>query len=241
VRRAGRALALVVAVVGLTGCGNALLPESVTDQSARSHALWKTFLTIALVIMAIVYGLILWCILRYRRRRRDDGSAPDQRQYVIPVEIFYTVVPVLIVAVLWALSVSVERRLTRNDPHPDLVVDVVGFQWQWQFTYEGTPVVTTGVPGAQPTLVLPVGRTVRLHLRTQDVIHSFWVPQFLTKRDLTPAVENNVDVRVMRPGTWPGVCSEFCGLDHWKMTFQVKAVDAATFDEWIARGGGAPP
>jgi cytochrome c oxidase subunit 2 len=241
-RRRGTALAgLVAAVVVLTGCGHALLPGSVTDQSAKTPALWKTFVAIAVVILVLVYGLILWTVLKYRRRRRDDGSAPSQKQYIVPLEIMYTAIPLVIVAVLWGLSVAVEHRLTATTDRPDLKVDVVGFQWQWQFNYEGTPVVVTGVPGDRPTLVLPVGRTVQLHLRTQDVIHSFWVPQFLDKRDLTPGVDNKVDVKITRAGRWDGVCSEFCGLDHWKMSFQVEAVDGATFDAWIAKGGGPPP
>jgi cytochrome c oxidase subunit II len=117
---------------------------------------------------------------------------------------------------------------------------VVGFQWQWQFSYGGTPVVVTGVPGKDPVLVLPTGRTVRLELSSPDVVHSFWVPHFIEKRDLIPRVDNAIDVRVTQPGQWAGVCSEFCGLDHTKMRFRVQAVPGPQFDSWLASGGTTP-
>ena len=93
------------------------------------------------------------------------------------------------------------------------------------------------MPGRPPTLVLPVDRTVRLKLIADDVIHSFWVPSFLEKRDLIPGVDNEIDVNVIEPGEWSGVCSEFCGLDHWKMNFSLRAVPPEEFDEWVRAGG----
>jgi cytochrome c oxidase subunit 2 len=87
--------------------------------------------------------------------------------------------------------------------------------------------------------VLPVDRTVRLKLVADDVIHSFWVPSFLEKRDLIPGVENEIDVNLIEPGEWSGVCSEFCGLDHWKMNFSLRAVPAEEFDAWVRAGGEA--
>ena len=105
---------------------------------------------------------------------------------------------------------------------PDLVVEVVGFQWQWQFTYADSGIVVTGTPdGGLPVLVLPVDRTTRLDLRTTDVNHSFWVPRFLNKRDLIPGVDNAIDVTPTETGTYDGVCAEFCGLDHGRMRFAV--------------------
>jgi cytochrome c oxidase subunit 2 len=235
-RRRGRlALLAGASTLLLAGCGNLGMPSPVTSQGTESRDLWRIFVWTALVIGAIVYGLIVFVVVRYRRRR--SAGEPDQRQYVVPVEIIYTAVPLVIVGVLLGLSIRTENNVTAMKTDPDLTVHVVGFQWQWQFSYDGTPVTVTGVPGKEPVLVLPVGRTVRLDLSTPDVIHSFWVPHFIEKRDLIPRVDNAIDVNILEAGQWPGVCSEFCGLDHKAMRFSVKAVPAAEFDSWLASGG----
>jgi cytochrome c oxidase subunit II len=237
-----RRAALLVLLVASAGCGGDLgLPSPVTSQGAKSRDLWRIFVVIAVVIGLIVYGLIVFVVIRYRRRRAHEGLIPSQRQYNIPIEIVYTAIPIVIVGVLLGLSIRTERDVTSTSDHPDLTVKVVGFQWQWQFAYQGTPVVITGVPGKDPVLVLPTDRTVRLELSSPDVVHSFWVPHFIEKRDLIPAVDNAIDVRVTQPGRWDGVCSEFCGLDHTKMRFSVQAVPGPEFDTWLASGGTTTP
>jgi cytochrome c oxidase subunit 2 len=240
-RGAGRA-GLLALVLVLAGCGGDLgLPSPVTSQGAESRDLWRIFVVIAVVIGLIVYGLIVFVLIRSRRRRARDELMPSQRQYNVPIEIVYTAIPIVIVGVLLGLSIRTERHVTSTSDHPDLRVKVVGFQWQWQFAYQGSPVVVTGVPGKDPVLVLPTDRTVRLELSSPDVVHSFWVPHFIEKRDLIPAVDNAIDVKVTEPGRWDGVCSEFCGLDHTKMRFSVQAVPGPQFDAWLASGGTATP
>jgi len=234
-RRTAFALLVGASALLLAGCGNLGMPSPVTSQGTESRDLWRIFVWTAIVIGAIVYGLIVFVVVRYRRRRSAGG--PDQRQYVVPVEIIYTAVPLVIVGVLLGLSIRTENNVTATRKDPDITVHVVGFQWQWQFSYDGTPVTITGVPGKEPVLMLPVGRTVRLDLSTPDVIHSFWVPHFIEKRDLIPRVDNAIDVNIIEVGEWAGVCSEFCGLDHTAMRFSVKAVPAAEFDSWLASGG----
>ena len=117
---------------------------------------------------------------------------------------------------LFAFTLVAQERIVDVDDDPDLVVDVTGFEWSWQFDYPDDGVTVTGTPEQPPELVLPVGRTVRMNLRTEDVIHSFWVPEFLGKRDLIPRVDNEIDVTSPRKGTWTGRCAEYCGLDHWR-------------------------
>jgi cytochrome c oxidase subunit II len=234
-RRTAFALLVGASTLLLAGCGNLGMPSPVTSQGTESRDLWRIFVWTAIVIGAIVYGLIVFVVVRYRRRR--SAGEPDQRQYVVPVEIIYTAVPLVIVGVLLGLSIRTENNVTATRKDPDITVHVVGFQWQWQFSYDGTPVTITGVPGKEPVLMLPVGRTVRLDLSTPDVIHSFWVPHFIEKRDLIPRVDNAIDVNIIEAGEWAGVCSEFCGLDHTAMRFRVKAVPAAEFDSWLADGG----
>ena len=235
-------LAVLGAAAVLAGCSSTLgAPEAVTEQGDTFIALWRGFLITAAVIGLIVYGLIIYVLVRYRRRKGDDpDQIPSQRRYQIPLEIIYTIVPVIIVAVLFAVTVAGENKFTRTDPDPDLTVQVIGFQWQWQFNYLDaagsgpTGVQVSGSAETTPELVLPVGRTVRFNLVANDVNHSFWVPEFLEKRDLIPGVDNDIDIDITEPGEWVGRCAEFCGLDHWKMDFTVRAVSPDEFDAWLA-------
>jgi cytochrome c oxidase subunit 2 len=236
-RRAAASVVLVASsVVLLAGCGNLGMPHPVTEQGTESRDLWRIFVWVALVIGALVYALVVFVVVRYRRRRSD--GEPSQQQYHVPVEIVYTALPLVIVGVLLGLSIRTERKVTATSDNPDLTVRVIGFQWQWQFIYEGSNVTITGLPGKDPVLVLPVGETVRLELESPDVVHSFWVPHFIEKRDLIPRVDNAIDVNITEEGEWAGVCSEFCGLNHTAMRFSVRAVTPADFQTWLASGGG---
>jgi cytochrome c oxidase subunit 2 len=156
----------------------------------------------------------------------------------------------VIVTFLWFTSWQTQDEITSLSDDPDLEVEVVGFQWQWQFRYqEGDEVPTAFDVDADsdpsmepPEMVLPVGSTVHLHLVANDVIHSFWVPEFLEKRDLVPEIENTIEVVVTEEGEWTGRCAEFCGLNHWQMYFSVRAVPLEEFRAWVAdssSSGGA--
>jgi cytochrome c oxidase subunit 2 len=159
---------------------------------------------------------------------------------MVKLEIFYTVIPLAIVAVLFTLNLDAQRDLSRLSRDPAVKVDVKGFQWQWRFRYPGEHVTVTGTPDRPAELVLPVGETVRFHLVATDVIHSFWVPEFLEKRDLIPGVDNRIEVYVKRPGTWVGRCAEYCGLSHWQMSFTVRAVAPAEFARWSRAAAALP-
>jgi len=142
---------------------------------------------------------------------------------------------VAIVAGLFAYTVTTENKVNALAPEPDLVIDVVGYQWGWTFTYRADGVTSVpGEDGSPAVLALPVGSTIQLDLVSPDVIHSFWVPEFLEKRDLIPGVHNAIDVNVTRTGTWTGRCAEFCGLDHWTMDFEVQAMSQPDFQSWLA-------
>ena len=150
----------------------------------------------------------------------------------MPLEIVYTIIPIVIVVVLLAFSWRAETRITEVAKDPAVEVRVVGYQWSWRFEYDGFTIEEDA--GTDPVLVLPVGHPANLELVAADVIHSFWVPDFLNKRDLIPGVENTITVRPTRAGTYPGRCAEFCGLDHWRMQFQVRVVPQDEFDRWVA-------
>jgi cytochrome c oxidase subunit 2 len=228
-----RSIGLVLSLAALAGCGlvdNA--GKGGTSQQGRDiFDLWQGSVIAALVVGGIVWLLIGWAFFRYRRR---GDLLPTQRQYIVPLEIVYTTVPIVIVAVLFALSYRTQRDVDALTSDPDLVVEVEGFQWQWQFHYVEEDITVTGNPDDPPVMVLPVDTTARLVLTSEDVIHSFYVPDFLFKRDVIPGLKNRVDVDVTDVGRYTGRCAEFCGLDHARMTFEVDAVTMDDFREWVA-------
>ncbi len=230
-------LGLVVAgglVATLAGCGSSFgIADPASEQADDVFGLWSPAVIAALAVGAFVWALIVWSVIRYRRR---SDALPTQVAENIPIEIAYTVVPILIVVVLFALGTATQRQITEKVADPDATVLVEGFQWSWRFTYEGSDVIVSGDGAGTngPELVLPVDQTTRLKLVSVDVIHSFWVPRFLSKRDLIPGVDNEVDVTPNELGTHQGRCAEFCGLDHWRMNFRVRVVSAADFDTWLA-------
>lgn len=221
-----------LAVVLLSGCSFEFGGgRGATDQGRDIFGLWQGSVIVGLLVGGLVWGLILFAILRYRRRNDD---LPNQTQYFVKLEVLYTVVPVVIVAVLFAFSYRTQTEVDTLTRDPDITIDVRGFQWQWQFRYRDDDITVTGVPEREPMMVLPVDRTTRLNLTSHDVIHSFYVPRFLVKRDVIPGVRNKVDVTPHDEGTYMGKCAEFCGLDHAKMTFTLRVVSMDEFRAWVA-------
>jgi cytochrome c oxidase subunit 2 len=202
-----------------------------TDEAEDIEALWDVFVALAAGICLLVAVLLLWCIVRYRRR---DDRLPRQVRHHTPTEVLYTFSPFVIVIGLFVGTWVTLESIERTD-EPDLVVDVIGFQWQWRFEYPDEGVAVIGTNEAPPTLVLPRASTVRFRLTSLDVIHSFWVPGFRFKRDLWPNEVQEFDVRIGdRTGTWhDGACAEFCGLDHASMRFSVRIVEEAEFVAWV--------
>jgi cytochrome c oxidase subunit II len=235
---------VVLSVVLLGGCSNVGLPSPVTSEGRQTSDLWKVFMGVAVVIGVTVLAVLLYALTRSGRQtsaratstdEQASAALPSQRQYQLRVETLLVIIPTIIVIVLLTLSARTTSAITKLSANPDETIEVIGFQWQWQFRYPTHNIVITGEPGTAPVLMLPTNRTVRLKLIANDVAHSFWVPKFLSKRDLIPGVRNEIDVHVEKNGTWSGVCSEYCGLDHWKMNFEVKAVDPATYDAWVSK------
>jgi cytochrome c oxidase subunit 2 len=223
----------VAAALALAGCDSTFGQHSpATKQAGSMSDLWRGSVMAALLVGAIVLSLIIFTVLRYRRRGR--GDEPSQRQYIVPLEIVYTVIPIVIVLVLFGFSWVVQDKVDALSDNPDVTIDVQGFQWQWQFHYRDEDVTVTGVPDRRPVMVLPVGETVRLVLTSRDVIHSFYVPSFLFKRDVIPTIKNQFDLQVEKAGTYRGYCAEFCGLNHARMTFTVRAVSKAEYADWVA-------
>src|SRR5918997_3649534 len=227
-----RLIAAVAAAAPLAGCDlpGFGAPDPKSEEGESIFSLWQGFFIASIFVALLVWGLIIFSIVRYRRRNEE---IPNQKPYNIPVEAVYTIAPVLVVAALFGFSVATERNATGLDPDPAAHIDVVGFQWSWQFVYTDEDITVTGEPGEPPEMVLPLGRPVQLELISNDVNHAFWVPDFLSKRDLIPGVENSITVTPTETGSYIGRCADFCGLDHWQMYFSVRVVPEDEYEAWI--------
>ena len=234
-RPRSRTLGVLAAVAILTACA----PESVTEQGRSVNRLYDFFTVAAAVIFTITAGLIAWSIARYRGRGEED--LPEQWHSNVPLEILWFAVPSVIVAVLFVVSMNSLDVLDEKVEAPEVTVAVEGFQWGWRFSYEGEDVVISGTAQDPdpPEIVLPVDETISFEVTGADVIHGFYVPKFLFKRDAIPGRTNRFDVTIEEPGVYDGKCAEFCGLLHSDMNFTISAVERAEFDRWLdeQRGG----
>ncbi len=244
------ALAGLVALLA-TGCsGDEVLrfgwPVGVTKESEDMRVLWTWSVIAALVVGVIVWGLIFWSVAFHRKKKTDGpGDLPRQFQYNVPLELFCVVLPLVMVCVLFFFTATTESKVLAEEPDPDVTVDVIAFQWNWEFDYPSAPkdangqvVKTVGSSSEIPILVLPVGKRIQYNLRSADVIHSFWVPEFHFKRDVFPDPEkNNQDPSfqntIDRAGAFVGRCAELCGTYHSGMNFEVRALPADQFDRYI--------
>lgn len=220
------------------GCSFAFgMPRGASDQAHQTFRLWQIFFVTAIPVAGIVYVLVAVAIVRFRRRRSDEpDSLGSQRSRNLPLELVYTIVPVLIVVVLFLLSLRTEERVTDVAPDPSLIVNVQAYAWGWRFTYpDGVTVVSppSGEFAAQPVFKLPLGETVRIVLTSNDTIHAFWVPAFLYKHDAIPGRTFDFDITPTQLGTFQGHCAEFCGLNHAYMNFKVNVVSPSAFKSWL--------
>lgn len=231
----GRAIAGAGVALALSACSTFGMPEGADRQGADIASLWRVLFVLSLIVAAVVYGLILWSVVRYRGRGRED--LPDQFRENLPLEVIYTAIPIAIVVVLWVLSYRTEQRVLALTDRPDLTVEVEAFAWGWRFTYPESGITVTSDPqGAPPELVLPLGRTTRIRLTSVDVIHAFYVPDLLFKRDALPGRVQEFDLSPVRLGSFHGACAEYCGLDHAFMSFTVRVLTPEAFDAWAKRG-----
>ena len=243
-------------------------PTGVTKQAERMRTLWTWSSVAALVVGAVVWGLIFWACARYRKK---SDVLPAQFKYHLPIEIAYSIAPFVIIAVLFYYTAITENYVDKLSKNPDTTVQVDAFKWNWQFEYQdkkyggtdaatgqtdaaaGNPVSTVGSSTEIPVLVLPVNKTVRIREVSKDVIHSFWVPEFLFKRDVIPYGTNN-DGTAIHPnqfeftatheGSFVGRCAELCGTYHSQMNFEVRVVSDSDYQNYLdalARIGSSDP
>jgi cytochrome c oxidase subunit 2 len=237
------------AVLTLSGCSDSIktgwLPSDpdTTNQTGRIISLWNGSWIAALVVGVLVWGLVIWVMVAYRQRR-GDTELPAQVRYHLPLEIMYTIIPLMMVGVLFAYTYRDQTALISTKTKPQLTIGVVAKQWSWDFNYLDDDAYETGVqgkltgkPGVEdeiPTLYLPVNELVQFNLTARDVIHSFWIPGFLMKMDTIPGIQNKFQVQPQRTGPFRGKCAELCGEYHSEMLFNVKVVTRPEYDAHIA-------
>jgi cytochrome c oxidase subunit 2 len=264
--RVSRLGLLAGSAVLLTGCtardGEERLrfgiPSGVTNQADRVRALWAWSSLAALIVGVIVWGLIFWCCFRYRK---TDDLLPTQTKYHLPIEVAYTIAPFLIIAGLFYFTAVTENYVDKTTANPATTIQVVAFKWNWKFEYKsntvngqtqatnypasdpsaGTSLSTVGSSTEIPIMVVPVHQRVRIIETSRDVIHSFWVPDFLFKRDVIPQPKpNQFEFSATTIGHYVGRCAELCGTYHSQMNFEVRVVSAANYNAYLTNLAAIP-
>ncbi len=259
VRKVGVWTLAVPALLALSSCSDqtkdewrrVAMPVGASDRSDGVIEFWQWTWVAAMVVGVLVWGLIFFVVIRYYRR--SDDEVPVQTRYNLPMEILYTIAPIIVVLVFFKFVLSTQEELDK-EVDAEHTIAVVGQQWGWTFNYvddkalggsgdmnaceaEGadTCVYQVGTPADIPTLYLPVGESVRFELSSPDVIHSFWVPAFTYKMDVVPGRNNYFNLTPEREGTFAGKCTELCGTYHSRMLFNVKVVSADQFKAELER------
>ena len=272
-------------------------PSGITPEARLNRDLWVWSVIASFVVGGIVWALIFWTSA-FHRKKATDTELPRQFGYNMPLELVLTVVPFLIISVLFYFTVVVQERMLHKDPNPEVVIDVTAFQWNWKFGYQkvefadGTmsydgvdnerkeamasvpegvdehgieqvgpiagknesdrtylnfdKIETTGTSTEIPVLVLPKGKRIEFQIASADVIHGFWVPEFLFKRDVLPnPKENNSDnvfqvSEIEQTGAFVGRCTEMCGTYHSMMNFEVRVVEPNDFKAYLEFREGRP-
>ncbi|MEV8338055.1 cytochrome c oxidase subunit II [Leucobacter sp. NPDC077196] len=218
--------------------------EGATNHTDGVTGLWVTSWIVLLAVGVVTWGLIIWATIAYRRRKGQTGL-PVQLRYNMPIETFFTIVPVILVIGFFAFTAQEQSKIEARYDNPENVVEVVGKRWSWDFNYVDEDVYFQGVQvqtdddgeaeaDTMPVLYLPVDQTTEIRLETRDVIHSFWVVEFLYKKDMIPGQTNYMSFTPTKTGTFMGKCAELCGEYHSMMLFEVKVVEQDEYDAYIA-------
>jgi cytochrome c oxidase subunit II len=243
-----RTVALSLSLFGLlflTGCSAELtaqikrlgFPPPASDRSPDILNLWIGTWIAAIAVGVLVWALILWAANRYKTKH---AKMPKQNRYNLPMEIFYTIAPFIIIAVLFYYTVLTQNAVTKKVADPQVTIDVVGQKWSWTFNYKaaGNPAVgqdvwEAGTINKTPDLYLPVGKLIQFNLSSPDVIHSFWVPSFYEKLDVVPGRHNSLQMTPTAEGIYAGKCAELCGTYHSAMLFNVHVVSESDYNTYL--------
>lgn len=248
-RRLGTAVALLFGTLILGGCNVPTFGafRGVTVQAKDEFKLWQAMLIAGIIVAGFVYILIFWASVAYRRHHADHF--PRQFHSNTPIEIIYTILPILIVFGIFYVTVLTENNVDAISNSPSEIVHVLAYRWGWQFTYDagngrsqGVMIKTAAEPkllaqaassSEYPQLVLPKGETVRIVLTSADVIHGFYIQEFNFSRYAQPGVTNEFDFTPTTAGVFTGQCTQYCGLYHSEMIFSVRVESSAQFQQWL--------
>jgi cytochrome c oxidase subunit 2 len=227
VRRTGRLIAAASGAAWLlSGCAK----QGISPQSRDVHDLYVVIMILAAPVFLGVEAALIWCVFRYRKR--DEEPAAQTVGGPRSLGVFFAI-PAMVIAVLFPFGESTLMKIQRHET-PQVTIKVEGFQWQWTFLYLNEGIFVSGKTLVRPAvLVLPVDEPVRIQLTSRDVVHSFFVPDLLFKRDAIPGRTSTFTFTPTQLGTFPAQCAEFCGLWHSRMTFVVKVVSPADYQVWI--------
>lgn len=236
-------------ILVLSGCSSyefsrGFLPgePGVTNHTDMIVNFWNGSWIVLWAVGLVAWGLMFYAVIVYRRRK-GDTSMPPQMRYNNPIEALFTVVPLVLVIGFFAFTADTMEKIEKP-VDSELHIQVIGKQWSWDFNYKDNNVFETGIQSqfdgelgseaALPTLYLPVNTPVEIELTSRDVVHSFWVIDFLYKKDTFPGKTNYMYFTPQKEGTYQGKCAELCGEYHSMMLFNVKVVSRAEFDSQMA-------
>ena len=245
---AGLIIVIVVAVVVSVLAAAGITPERAwnsffpvggatpaTDRGVATRSLYNIVFFIGATIFVIVEVMIVFTVFRYRRKPGDE-TLPAQTHGNNLVEVIWTAIPTAIVLFLFVLSWQTLNTVEAKAVS-DVHVRAVAARFQWRFDYldaNGATIFSQALPvGPDGGLTLPVGEAITVTLKSEDVIHAFYVPKFLFKRDAVPGRDNTFSFTVEEPGTYRGQCAELCGAYHGSMVFEVHALPKADFETWL--------
>ncbi len=248
-RLKGASLLTILAVV-LAGCtaqsslGWLPTERGLTNQVDRVIDLWVVSWIVLLVVGVVTWLLLIWATVVYRRRKGQTGL-PTQLRYNMPIEVFYTIVPLILVLVLFGFTARDQIAIEQPLEDPDVSIEVYGKRWAWDFNYLNENVYSAGIqaqelPGGRieteflPVLYLPVDQKVEITIESRDVIHSFWIIDFLYKKDMIPSRTNYWYFVPQKEGVYRGKCAELCGEYHSMMLFEVRVVSVDEYNMQMA-------
>jgi cytochrome c oxidase subunit 2 len=232
-----RALLFAPLTLLLTGCAKVSglgFEEGLSSVNDVSLSLWQGAWIAGGVVGVFTLILILWPAI-FHRAKASKGEFPKQTQYNVPVEVAYTIIPFIIVAVLFYFTAVKETKIVEKTTNYKHEIKVEGIQWSWQFAYPeaGPKAVVTGTPAQPPTLYVPLGEKVRYTITSNDVVHGFWIPAFMIQMQNLPGVTNYLEFTANKLGTYPGRCNILCGRNHAQMLFTVKVVSPTEYKSYL--------
>ena len=226
------------------------MPVGVTEVSESVYSLHMTIFWVCVVIALIVFGVMFWSIFHHRKSK---GAKPAEFHESTTVEIIWTIIPLLILVGM-AVPATATLRQMYDTSEAEVDIQITGYQWKWRYQYLNEEIdffsnlttpkeqienqaekTDTYLLEVDNPLVLPVGKKVRFLLTSNDVIHSWWIPDFAVKKDAIPGFINEAWTKIDKPGTYRGQCAELCGKDHGFMPIVVVAMNDNDYSAWVAQ------